>query len=130
MRKTKPADSFFNFFTPPPPMPEDDDEDVDEEAMAENEMKLEVDYQIGEDFKEKVRICPISFRIRVLIEGRCRSSPARWTTSPERRSSTSRWTKTTISRTSTATTTTTGLMYVHRRTDFCAFSDRLPGVGV
>ena len=116
MRKTKPADSFFNFFTPPPPMPEDDDEDMDEEAMAENEMKLEVDYQIGEDFKEKVRICP-TFRIRVLIEVRYRLFLALWTTSLARRSSTSRWTRTTILRTSTATTTMR-LMYVHHCTDF------------
>lgn len=55
MRKTKPADSFFNFFSPPVMPSEEEQEDMDEEALAEIEVKLEVDYQIGEDFKEKVR---------------------------------------------------------------------------
>jgi nucleosome assembly protein 1-like 1 len=54
VKKTRPADSFFNFFSPPtPPKPEDED-DMDEEELADLELKLEVDYQIGEDFKEKL----------------------------------------------------------------------------
>ncbi|KAJ2912704.1 hypothetical protein MD484_g7718, partial [Candolleomyces efflorescens] len=56
VRKAKPADSFFNFFSPPvPPTPEQLEEgDFEEEELEEIEEKLEIDYQIGEDFKEKV----------------------------------------------------------------------------
>ena len=53
MRKARPTDSFFNFFTPPPPIEEDSE--IDEEDLAEIEEKLEMDYQIGEDLKEKAR---------------------------------------------------------------------------
>ncbi|KAG8221735.1 nucleosome assembly protein [Butyriboletus roseoflavus] len=52
VRKAKPTDSFFNFFSPPTPPSED--EDIDEEDLEELEEKLEMDYQIGEDLKEKV----------------------------------------------------------------------------
>jgi nucleosome assembly protein 1-like 1 len=56
IRKSRPTDSFFNFFSPPePPNLEDEDEDdIDEEAVAELEDRLELDYQIGEDLKERV----------------------------------------------------------------------------
>ncbi|KAF8884110.1 hypothetical protein BD779DRAFT_790558 [Infundibulicybe gibba] len=54
VRKARPTDSFFNFFTPPVPPAEDDTEDLDEEDLDEIEEKLEVDYQIGEDLKEKI----------------------------------------------------------------------------
>jgi nucleosome assembly protein 1-like 1 len=56
IRKTRPTDSFFNFFSPPEPpkVDEEDEEDVDEEAIAELEDRLELDYQIGEDIKERV----------------------------------------------------------------------------
>ena len=54
MRKAKPTDSFFNFFSPP--TPPSDDEDLDEEDLEEVEEKLEIDYQIGEDLKEKVKL--------------------------------------------------------------------------
>lgn len=54
MKKTRPADSFFNFFAPPVPPNDDEDDDMSESALGDLEMKLEVDYQIGEDFKEKV----------------------------------------------------------------------------
>jgi nucleosome assembly protein 1-like 1 len=54
VRKTKPADSFFNFFSPPVPPSEEDEEQMNETDLADVELKLEVDYQIGEDFKEKV----------------------------------------------------------------------------
>lgn len=59
MRKAKPTDSFFNFFSPP--VPPSDDEDIEEEELEELEEKLEMDYQIGEDLKEKVTTayCPI-----------------------------------------------------------------------
>lgn len=53
MRKARPTESFFNFFTPPPPI--DEDADIDEDDIEEIDEKLEMDYQIGEDFKEKVR---------------------------------------------------------------------------
>jgi hypothetical protein len=57
VRKSKPTESFFNFFSPPQPPSDDAIEsgDLDEEELEEIESKLEVDYQIGEDFKEKVR---------------------------------------------------------------------------
>ncbi|KAH7890314.1 nucleosome assembly protein [Phlebopus sp. FC_14] len=53
VRKARPTDSFFNFFAPPAP-PSEDDDDIDEEELEELEEKLEMDYQIGEDLKEKV----------------------------------------------------------------------------
>ncbi|KAH0826378.1 nucleosome assembly protein [Lanmaoa asiatica] len=52
VRKAKPTDSFFNFFSPP--APPSDEEDLEEEDLEELEEKLEMDYQIGEDLKEKV----------------------------------------------------------------------------
>ena len=49
MKKTIPTPSFFDFFNPAKP-PEDDDDEVDEDIEA----KLELDYQLGEDIKEKL----------------------------------------------------------------------------
>ncbi|WVQ81950.1 hypothetical protein IAT38_004077 [Cryptococcus sp. DSM 104549] len=56
IRKVVPTDSFFNFFKPPqPPTPETlEASDVDEDELEELDANLEVDYQIGEDFKEKI----------------------------------------------------------------------------
>ena len=56
VRKARPTESFFNFFTPPVPPAEDalENGDLDEEELEEIEEKLELDYQIGEDLKEKV----------------------------------------------------------------------------
>ena len=56
MRKAHPAESFFNFFAPPTPPSEESIEagEIDEEELDELEEKLEMDYQIGEDIKEKV----------------------------------------------------------------------------
>ena len=56
MKKTVPTESFFNFFSPPkPPTDDDDDEDVDEDDADEDiEERLELDYQLGEDIKEKL----------------------------------------------------------------------------
>jgi nucleosome assembly protein 1-like 1 len=61
VRKAKPTDSFFNFFSPPVPPTDEaiENGDIEEEDLAELEEKLEVDYQIGEDLKEKVR-CSLS----------------------------------------------------------------------
>jgi nucleosome assembly protein 1-like 1 len=53
VRKARPTDSFFNFFSPPVP-PSEESEDIDDEELEELEEKLEMDYQIGEDLKEKV----------------------------------------------------------------------------
>jgi nucleosome assembly protein 1-like 1 len=57
VRKAKPADSFFNFFNPPAAPTEEQIEagDYEDEELEEIEDKLEMDYQIGEDLKEKVR---------------------------------------------------------------------------
>jgi nucleosome assembly protein 1-like 1 len=56
VRKAKPTESFFNFFSPPQPPSDEAIEsgDIDEDELEEIEAKLEVDYQIGEDFKEKI----------------------------------------------------------------------------
>lgn len=58
MRKARPTESFFNFFAPPVPPAEDalENGEIDEEELEEVEEKLEMDYQIGEDLKEKVCI--------------------------------------------------------------------------
>lgn len=52
VKKTVPTESFFNFFSPPQ-APNDDDVE-DEEAVADIEDRLELDYQLGEDIKEKL----------------------------------------------------------------------------
>lgn len=49
MKKTVPKESFFNFFDPPK-APQSEDEDVAEDV----EERLELDYQLGEDVKEKL----------------------------------------------------------------------------
>ncbi|WVQ68212.1 uncharacterized protein L199_006419 [Kwoniella botswanensis] len=56
IKKVVPTDSFFNFFKPPqPPTPESlESSDVDEDELEELDARLETDYQIGEDFKEKI----------------------------------------------------------------------------
>ncbi|KAF0463402.1 NAP-domain-containing protein [Gigaspora margarita] len=48
VKTTVPAESFFQFFNPPPPDCEEDDDDADLDS------RLETDYQIGEDIKEKL----------------------------------------------------------------------------
>jgi nucleosome assembly protein 1-like 1 len=51
------VDSFFNFFSPPTPPSEDaiEEGEIDAEELEAIEEQLEIDYQIGEDLKEKVR---------------------------------------------------------------------------
>ena len=49
VKKTVPTESFFNFFAPPK-APTDDDDD----AASDIEERLELDYQLGEDIKEKL----------------------------------------------------------------------------
>lgn len=48
VKKTVPTESFFNFFSPPA-APDDDDD-----ASSDIEERLELDYQLGEDIKEKL----------------------------------------------------------------------------
>ncbi|PNY18321.1 nucleosome assembly protein [Tolypocladium capitatum] len=56
VKKTVPTESFFNFFSPPKPPIDDEDEEVNEEedAASNIEERLELDYQLGEDIKEKL----------------------------------------------------------------------------
>jgi len=49
VKKTVPTESFFNFFSPPKAPIEDDDD-----AASDIEERLELDYQLGEDIKEKL----------------------------------------------------------------------------
>ena len=57
VRKAKPTASFFNFFSPPQPPSDEaiENGDLEEDELEELEEKLEIDYQLGEDLKEKVR---------------------------------------------------------------------------
>jgi nucleosome assembly protein 1-like 1 len=50
IKKTMPTESFFNFFNPPKAPTDDDDDDV----ATDIEERLELDYQLGEDIKEKL----------------------------------------------------------------------------
>jgi len=50
VKKTVPTESFFNFFNPPVAPTEEDDDD----AASDIEERLELDYQLGEDIKEKL----------------------------------------------------------------------------
>jgi nucleosome assembly protein 1-like 1 len=48
VKKTVPTESFFNFFAPPAAPTEEDD------GASDIEERLELDYQLGEDIKEKL----------------------------------------------------------------------------
>lgn len=48
MKKTVPIASFFNFFDPPKAPADDDD------GATEIEARLEIDYQLGEEIREKL----------------------------------------------------------------------------
>lgn len=50
VKKTVPTESFFNFFSPPTPPTDEEDDD----AATDIEERLELDYQLGEDIKEKL----------------------------------------------------------------------------
>ncbi|KAL0075046.1 nucleosome assembly protein-domain-containing protein [Phycomyces blakesleeanus] len=52
VKRTVPADSFFTFFNPPA-FPEDAEE-LDEEEAEGLDAKLEADYELGEEFKDKI----------------------------------------------------------------------------
>jgi nucleosome assembly protein 1-like 1 len=51
VKKTVPTESFFNFFSPPKAPTTDEEE---EDAASDIEERLELDYQLGEDIKEKL----------------------------------------------------------------------------
>lgn len=58
VRKAHPTESFFNFFSPPV-MPSEEElanGEFEDDDLEEIEERLEIDYQIGEDIKERVRI--------------------------------------------------------------------------
>lgn len=100
VKVVKPSDSFFNFFTPPTPPTTEQLEagEVDEGVLQELDERLELDYQIGEDLKERVRLklSPLHSFGRTLLTHDLsrpsvrldRSSPGPSTTSRVRRSST------------------------------------------
>ena len=52
VKRTVPSNSFFYFFSPPT-IPEAD-EDIDEEEAEGLDAKLEADYEMGEEFKDKI----------------------------------------------------------------------------
>lgn len=55
VEKMIPTDSFFAFFSPPKPPSEEDDEEGEEDELAEDiEDRLELDYHLGEEIKEKL----------------------------------------------------------------------------
>ncbi|KYK58526.1 nucleosome assembly protein [Drechmeria coniospora] len=55
VKKTVPTESFFNFFSPPKAPTDDEDEaDEDDDMASDIEERLELDYQLGEDIKEKL----------------------------------------------------------------------------
>ncbi|KAF4120140.1 nucleosome assembly protein 1-like 1 [Geosmithia morbida] len=55
VKKSVPTESFFNFFSPPqPPKDEDEEDNEDVEIASDIEDRLELDYQLGEDIKEKL----------------------------------------------------------------------------
>lgn len=56
VRKSKKTPSFFDFFSPPVPPSETAIEkgEVDDDELEEMRYKLEQDYDVGEDLKERV----------------------------------------------------------------------------
>ncbi|CEP17125.1 hypothetical protein [Parasitella parasitica] len=52
VKRTVPAETFFNFFNPPT-IP-DEEADLDEDEAEGLDAKLEADYEMGEEFKEKI----------------------------------------------------------------------------
>ncbi|KAI9314829.1 hypothetical protein BX666DRAFT_416542 [Dichotomocladium elegans] len=52
VKRTVPAETFFHFFNPP--MFPGEDEELDEEEAEGLDAKLEADYEMGEEFKDKI----------------------------------------------------------------------------
>ncbi|MCO5556954.1 hypothetical protein L7F22_010509 [Adiantum nelumboides] len=53
VKRSVPVESFFNFFSPPTP-PKDGEDEEDEADLDELDERLELDYQIGEDLKDRI----------------------------------------------------------------------------
>ncbi|MCO5565870.1 hypothetical protein L7F22_019545 [Adiantum nelumboides] len=51
VKRSVPVESFFNFFSPPKPPKNGENEDTDFDELDE---RLELDYQIGEDLKDRI----------------------------------------------------------------------------
>jgi hypothetical protein len=64
VKKVVPTDSFFTFFSPPSPPSEDDD--LPEDEQEDIEQRLELDYQIGEDLKDRVRGSALNLALLML----------------------------------------------------------------
>jgi nucleosome assembly protein 1-like 1 len=54
VKKSVPTESFFNFFSPPKPPADEGEDEEDDDAASDIEERLELDYQLGEDIKEKL----------------------------------------------------------------------------
>lgn len=56
IEKLTPTESFFNFFDPPkaPQADEDEDDEDEDEEDADLEARLELDYQLGEEIKDRL----------------------------------------------------------------------------
>ncbi|WFD18658.1 histone chaperone [Malassezia caprae] len=52
VKRLVPTDSFFHFFAPP--VPPSDEDDADEDELDALEERLELDYQVGEDLKDRI----------------------------------------------------------------------------
>ncbi|WFD26374.1 histone chaperone [Malassezia nana] len=52
VKRLVPIDSFFHFFAPP--VPPNNNDDADEDELDALEERLELDYQIGEDLKDRI----------------------------------------------------------------------------
>ncbi|EPQ29363.1 uncharacterized protein PFL1_03118 [Pseudozyma flocculosa PF-1] len=53
VKRSVPVESFFNFFSPPKP-PKDGEIEDDDADLDELDERLELDYQIGEDLKDRI----------------------------------------------------------------------------
>ncbi|KAN0064594.1 histone chaperone [Thecaphora frezii] len=53
VKRSVPVESFFNFFSPPKP-PKDGEVEDDDADLDELDERLELDYQIGEDLKDRI----------------------------------------------------------------------------
>jgi hypothetical protein len=120
VRKAHPTQSFFNFFSPPVAPSEDAIEagEIGEDELDDLEEKLEIDYQIGEDIKEKVRLVWPSFLSLSLSVLVCRLYRVPSTTSPARPLNTRCSLMMMTSRTRTRTKMVTGLTTTWYATSF------------
>ena len=125
MRKARPVESFFNFFSPPVPPPSDvENDEIDEEELAELDNSLALDYQIGDDFKDRVRISASCHRHPVRITVIYRSFRTQSITSLEELSSGMAKSGRAVTRTTRKTTTMKVRRMMRRMTyvRFCLLS--------